>query len=1108
MKKSLKVFMLLLALFSTAVLAACTDPVEDTTLADAKAALALAFQTGDSATSVTKDLTLPTTVGEVTIAWTSSAPTVIANDGKVTRPSADTPVTLTAKLTYKGKDDQKTFSVTVKAALPTGPTEAEKAAAVAALKGIYADTLEDITYDVIADLTLVSTVTDYAVTWVSANTAVIANDGKVTRPAFNLDGGITVKLTATITVKGEAVEVEFFAFVKCLDKSLEQTLQEAVNLGAAFTSDIATVGITGNQTLNATVTYEGVTYDIVWTSSNTAVIANDGKVTRPALGLDDAMVTLTATITKDGVSASKEVEFKVLSYKPSRAFDNIGALYTGEGRAKDGEYVKIEGVKVLGKINDGIFVHDGTTVLYIYDNGKVIYNSLQIGQVYDIEGEFDIYFSSPQIRHASPNALTFKASTKEVGALTPQNKDFVQLVDSLTLPTNPNELQFTFEYTRFTAKVVIDDKEGATSSYKYWLVPADYAGTTVIKALGGGKAIEYDTTHVANIYYQSNEEVFASLNGKVVTINFLFYGYRSDRYVWYGNFFGTLEDIEIQFATDAEAIAAAKANIETTIPTVIPSPTTLSLKTSQFGTTIAWTSSNEAVINPTTGVVTPPVGTQTNVTLTATISKGTETPVVVTIVVKVGEIPLSTVQEFVAAAVGPTLFRVQGTIVGHDEYRNFYLHQDGHAITVYTSNSTLIAALKAAAGKQVEVIGTRGAFNGFNQFAVTEVKVLGTSTVVATPVSIDAVELTQAGLTNYQGKLVTLTNVLIKSRDGNNFVFERADGSTIAMSWFSSAVLSTEQAAVLADLKANDRITYTDFMVYSSGTPKFAFTNFAQVTKIAVTDQDKANAVAAALPKTITLAAAGAIELPATGAEGTTIAYALKNVDDANKALIDLTAKTVTMPASGQVTVVLVATVTLNDKTATAEISVVLGQAPAATVLRTYTFGTVAKTGYAAGNVTWTESFGDQTLAKDRVQINVSPDYDPHKTMGAFLVLAPISTAKDSYITFDLSAFTTLTEISFDFATWSGTSATNITTVGGGLFGLQKYNATTSTWEFVEFAAGQSNLTSLLSATAYNTATFTVNGGGLFRIVNSQPNATSTKNTDYAITVDNLVLRG
>lgn len=924
--------MLLLALFSTAVLAACTDPVEDTTLADAKAALALAFQTGDSATSVTKDLTLPTTVGEVTIAWTSSAPTVIANDGKVTRPSADTPVTLTAKLTYKGKDDQKTFSVTVKAALPTGPTEAEKAAAVAALKGIYADTLEDVTYDVIADLTLVSTVTDYAVTWVSANTAVIANDGKVTRPAFNLDGGITVKLTATITVKGEAVEVEFFAFVKCLDKSLEQTLQEAVNLGAAFTSDIATVGITGNQTLNATVSYEGVVYDIVWTSSNTAVIANDGKVTRPALGLDDAMVTLTATITKDGVSASKEVEFKVLSYKPSRAFDNIGALYTGEGRAKDGEYVKIEGVKVLGKINDGIFVHDGTTVLYIYDNGKVIYNSLQIGQVYDIEGEFDIYFSSPQIRHASPNALTFKASTKEVGALTPQNKDFVQLVDSLTLPTNPNELQFTFEYTRFTAKVVIDDKEGATSSYKYWLVPADYAGTTVIKALGGGKAIEYDTTHVANIYYQSNEEVFASLNGKVVTINFLFYGYRSDRYVWYGNFFGTLEDIEIQFATDAEAIAAAKANIETTIPTVIPSPTTLSLKTSQFGTTIAWTSSNEAVINPTTGVVTPPVGTQTNVTLTATISKGTETPVVVTIVVKVGEIPLSTVEQVVAAAVGTTLFRVQGTLVGHDFFRNFYLHQDGHAITISTGDAAEQAILKGLVGKQVEIIGTRGDYKGAIQMDPVEIKDLGVSTVVPTKVNIDAAAaLDAAAMTPYQGKLVELTNLTVKSRDDkNNFVFERADGTTIAMSWFSSAVLSAEQTAVLADLKVNDKITYVDFMVYSNGVPKFTFTNFSQVTKVAVTDQDKANAVAAALPKTITLAAAGAIELPATGAEGTTIAYAFKTAEDVNNALIDLTAKTVTMPASGQVTVVLVATVTLNDKTATAEISVVLGQAPVA----------------------------------------------------------------------------------------------------------------------------------------------------------------------------------
>lgn len=933
MKKSLKVFMLLLAIFSTALLAACTEEA-DTTLADAKAALTLTFQSGDSATSVTKDLTLPTSVGEVTIAWTSSAPSVIANDGKVTRPSADTPVTLTAKLSYKGNDEQKVFSITVKAAVPTGPTEAERQAAIAALRAIYADTLEDVTYEVIADLSLVNTVTTYSVAWASANTSVIANDGKVTRPAFNLDGGITVKLTATITVKGEAVEVEFFAFVKCLEKSLQQTLQEAVNMGAAFTSDIATVGITSNQTLNATVTYEGVVYDIVWTSSNTAIIGNDGKVTRPAIGLDDAMVTLTATITKDGVSASKDVEFKVLSYKPSRVFNTIGEVYEGEGRAKDGEYIKVLGVKVLGKINDGIFVHDGTTVLYIYDSTKVIYNNLVIGNVYDIEGEFDIYFSSPQIRHASPNALTAVASTKEVGALTPQNKVYSELIDSLSLPTNPNELQFKFEYTRFTAKVIIDGQEGATSSYKYWLVPADYTGTTVIKTINGGKAIEYDTKYVANVYYQSNDEAFASLNGKVVTINFLFYGYRSDRYVWYGNFFGSLEDIEIQFANDAEAMQAAKTNLEASVPTIVPAATTLTLPTALFGTTITWASNNEAVINPTTGVVTPVAGVQTSVTLTATINKGTETAVVVTIVVKVGEVPLSTIAQVVAAADSTTqLYKVQGVVTASEYYRTYFIQSGDSGIAIYTSNATMLATLKANIGKMVEVVGTRATHtSGLRQIAPTEIKGISGSETI-TPANVDAVTLDATAMLPYQGRLVSMTGLKVTARTADQYnnvtltLTQLSSNKTISMKWDSRTALSTEAAAVLAGLVVDKVINITNVMAWNNN-PYFYFTDSTVITEVAVTDQDKANAVAAALPKTITLSAAGAIELPATGVNSSAITYAFKNAEDVNNALIDLTAKTVTMPAEGQVTVVLVATVTVVDKTATAEISVVLGTAP------------------------------------------------------------------------------------------------------------------------------------------------------------------------------------
>ncbi|MDF9297786.1 immunoglobulin-like domain-containing protein [Geobacillus stearothermophilus] len=87
-------------------------------VAAAKAALAIGYASGDDANNVTQDLTLPTTSNGATITWTSSNPSVVATDGKVTRPAtgqSDATVTLTATITKGSATDTKTFTVTVKA---------------------------------------------------------------------------------------------------------------------------------------------------------------------------------------------------------------------------------------------------------------------------------------------------------------------------------------------------------------------------------------------------------------------------------------------------------------------------------------------------------------------------------------------------------------------------------------------------------------------------------------------------------------------------------------------------------------------------------------------------------------------------------------------------------------------------------------------------------------------------------------------------------------------------------------------------------------------------------------------------------------------------------
>ena len=86
-------------------------------VADAKAALTIDYASGDSASSVTQDLTLPATgIDSSTIEWASNDTTVVSTAGVVTRPNiGDANVTLTATITVGTVSDTKDFPITVKA---------------------------------------------------------------------------------------------------------------------------------------------------------------------------------------------------------------------------------------------------------------------------------------------------------------------------------------------------------------------------------------------------------------------------------------------------------------------------------------------------------------------------------------------------------------------------------------------------------------------------------------------------------------------------------------------------------------------------------------------------------------------------------------------------------------------------------------------------------------------------------------------------------------------------------------------------------------------------------------------------------------------------------
>jgi len=601
MKKT-RVLLLVLSVLFIGFLTACNST--DKKLEAAKDLLVEHY--GDTISvedyEVTGNLTLITTVGDATVSWASSN-AAITSAGVVTRGQANVNVTLTATLTVSGETTTHQFRVVVKAADVS--VADQLAAAKAALVAQYAATIGDDDYDVMANLSLVTTMSGAAVSWTSSEPAIIAANGTVTRPSY-LVGDQTVTLTATLTIGTQTTTQVFYAFVPALARTVAEELQAVLTLVTVF-PEVA--GITGAETwleFPTTQNFESQAYTVAWTSSHPDVLSTAGVVVRPESGEDDVLVTMTASITVGDVTQTKEVEFLVFAIEGSTVVEEIADLY----EMTSGTYVKLEGVTVIGKMSGGIFLSDGTTMLFVYDS-TVIFNLVTVGSVYDIEGVYGLYFNAPQLAHEAARPLTATASTATPASLTGTVSTVTDAVTGKPTPSPTNLM--VYDYLSITGKIIVDRQEsstGAANNYDTFIVPADYAGTTVIKTLDGNTAKQYETDAIV-IYYQSlNRQAVTNLDGQIVTMNLLLYGWRTDRVIWYAIYLGDGTDIEVQY-TDAEAVAAAKVDLPSGFTgqngTVIADKN-LTLLSTLYNTTITWESSNNAVINPETGAVVVPEG--------------------------------------------------------------------------------------------------------------------------------------------------------------------------------------------------------------------------------------------------------------------------------------------------------------------------------------------------------------------------------------------------------------------------------------------------------------------------------------------------------------------
>lgn len=343
----LSLCLMIFSVFSPITVLAVSD--DNTTLQNAKVALAIGYNSGDSAAGTKSNVTLPTLVNGVAVTWSSNNRAVIDDQGTVNRPaylSGDETVMLTANLTYgTATPDSKLFMVKV---LKLDPTDADW---VAELKRDLQIGYEDgdsenyVTQNLIINSTGLGGTVD-SIAWQSDNDSVIPIPNAVTGPykvliARPASGNATVVLKATIT-KGVVVETKTFTLTVIAASPTRTDAQiiddTKTNLQIGYEDGDSSNHITQHIILDSTG-LKSTLDSLTWSSDTPGVInistdIDTGldyvTVIRPNTG--QPTVILTATFKKGAVQATKKFSLTVIgldTITPVTTAAVVGTVGTG-----------------------------------------------------------------------------------------------------------------------------------------------------------------------------------------------------------------------------------------------------------------------------------------------------------------------------------------------------------------------------------------------------------------------------------------------------------------------------------------------------------------------------------------------------------------------------------------------------------------------------------------------------------------------------------------------------------------------------------------------------------------------------------------------------------
>ena len=582
--------------------------------------------------------------------------------------------------------------------------------------------------------------------------------GKVTFPD---EDNVNVTLTATFSYGKKSLEKNLTATVLNLDLKI---LTEIYN--AFLFQNLS--GVTQNIDLPKEAKKGDYVATVTWTSSNPSVIeiteGQDpkyfvGKVTRPTD--EDVTVNLTATLRYGSKTKEKVFTAKVLK------IDFEGATSISEvKRGTVGTKYTVIGT-VVYTTEKGFIIQDRhKDLIYVFGSN----HNRTVGELVEINGQFDIYYNMPQLKNASVKVIR----TEEVDL----TADAVSMTVSQIANLNITDVNSYGKIAKIEASI---SKSG-----------------NYINISEGNVRISLHTDSLGKTELES-------FNGKEVELVVIVFDYHSNVNLWRVFYVeGSARDLSA--ISDNEKVDRAVANLQNEISTTIYGKIDLPTTDSRYpGLTIAWQSSNLDVLSH-DGVASD-VNEDTVVTLTATITLNdvSKTVTFEVTVKKSDRLTVSAARQIFTFDDKTHFMWFSGIIIGFDKY-GYFVADANTSIYVRDNKSNFNI------GDEVEIKGTGKIFFGSDKtsadYTQVTVQVDGQEGVFSAtklssnnplplqPITLNVTDFTSVPKTiegtknaSFYGKLVKVSGKLVTAQSGGftNLYIQDDQGNKVMIYYNSNS---------------------------------------------------------------------------------------------------------------------------------------------------------------------------------------------------------------------------------------------------------------------------------------------------------------------------------